>query len=114
MTQLGSTGNDRVARYGGITIDNKGNPIIYGDTTGSMYRTRSADENTGNGANEIVEDMFVMSLDEATGTIFEDSNFVGGISNNDPVPVPVAVEDELFVDDDEIIDDVPADTPVVD
>ena len=135
MTQLGSTGNDRVARYGGITIDNKGNPIIYGDTTGSMYRTRSADENTGNDANEVVEDMFVMSLDEATGTIFEDSNFVGGISNNDPVPVPVPVavedereptfaptnmdmdiddDDELVVDDDEIIDDVPADTPVVD
>jgi hypothetical protein len=130
MTQLGSTGNDRVARYGGITIDNRGNPIIYGDTTGSMFRTRSANEDTGNDANEIVEDMFVMSLDEATGTIFEDSNFVGGTSN-DRVAVAVAVgavgDEPTFgpttidVDDDEIIDeptfaptvidDVPVDTP---
>jgi len=79
LSQLGSKGNDRLARYGGIAIDNAGNPVIYGDTTGSIYRQREDSED------ENIEDMFVMSLDQDTGYIVNSENdpdvFVGGIMN---------------------------------
>mmetsp|Transcript_7779 Transcript_7779/g.22798 ORF Transcript_7779/g.22798 Transcript_7779/m.22798 type:complete len:1829 (+) Transcript_7779:292-5778(+) len=81
MTQLGSSGNDRLARYGGITVDRAGNPILYGDTTGSIYRKRGEDEGDG------IVDMFVMTIDRNTGKAIEDdevssSPFYGGISHH--------------------------------
>ncbi|KAL3925155.1 MAG: hypothetical protein SGILL_000597 [Bacillariaceae sp.] len=70
MTQLGSSGNDKVARYGSVVTDTQGNPLLFGDTTGSLYRQRGS---------ETATDMFVMSLNEMDGTIM-DEDFVGGIS----------------------------------
>lgn len=77
ISQLGSDGDDRLARYGGIVIDNAGHPIIYGDTNGDIYRTRDSSED------DSIEDMFIMSLDKDNGTILDSSvdEFVGGISN---------------------------------
>jgi hypothetical protein len=77
ISQLGSNGNDRLARYGGIAIDNAGNPIIYGDTNGEIYRTRDSSED------DSVDDMFVMSLNRDNGKILNNAAdaFVGGISN---------------------------------
>jgi len=77
ISQLGSDGDDRLARYGGISIDNAGNPIIYGDTNGDIYRSRGSSED------DSIEDMFVMSLSKDDGKILNSSQdaFVGGISN---------------------------------
>jgi len=119
MTQLGSTGNDRLARYGGITMGNSGNPIIYGDTTGSMYRQRSEAENI-----DIVEDMFVMNINANTGDVFRDSNFIGGTSTNDgiddgggdgngmPTLLPTFFPSYLGDDDDNDISD-PTEAPTM-
>eukprot|EP00531_Pseudo-nitzschia_arenysensis_P009071 CAMPEP_0116153894 /NCGR_PEP_ID=MMETSP0329-20121206/21488_1 /TAXON_ID=697910 /ORGANISM="Pseudo-nitzschia arenysensis, Strain B593" /LENGTH=1785 /DNA_ID=CAMNT_0003650833 /DNA_START=191 /DNA_END=5549 /DNA_ORIENTATION=- len=76
ISQLGSDGDDRLARYGGISVDSAGNPIIYGDTNGDIYRSR------GSAEDDSVEDMFVMSLDKDNGKILNNSpdEFVGGIS----------------------------------
>lgn len=78
ISQLGSEGNDRLARYGGIDIDNAGQPIIFGDTNGDIYRSRGSSEDKS------IEDMFVMSLNKDDGSILNNSNdaFVGGISTN--------------------------------
>jgi len=57
MQQVGTDGADHLARYGGITSDpDTFNPIIYGDTTGSLARTR--------GAGDDAADIFVMTLDK--------------------------------------------------
>ena len=66
IQQVGTAGNERVARYGGIVADDEGNAIVYGDTTGSLFRSR---ENEGE-----ISDIFVMTLDK------ED--------NNQDVPLP--------------------------
>ena len=78
ITQLGSDSDDRLARYGGISIDNAGNPIIYGDTNGEIYRIRDSSED------DSVEDVFAMSLDQDTGKILNNNedSFVGGISSS--------------------------------
>jgi len=96
ISQLGSDGDDRLARYGGIAIDNAGHPIIYGDTNGDMYRTRTSSED------DSVEDMFVMSLDKDYGTVLDssDDEFVGGISNR-----------VMDIFDDEGVGGVPTDYP---
>jgi len=81
MTQLGSAGNDRLARYGGITVDQAGNPILYGDTTGSLYRQRQQSES------EDVVDIFLMTIDHNTGSVLKDKDevnalpYIGGISS---------------------------------
>ena len=38
MTQFGSTADDHLSRGVGITADRSGNLILYGDTTGALYR----------------------------------------------------------------------------
>ncbi|KAL3924674.1 MAG: hypothetical protein SGILL_000899 [Bacillariaceae sp.] len=73
MTQLGSSGDDKVAQYGSVVTNSQANPMIFGDTTGSLYRQRAA------GETDTASDMFVLSLDSATGGVL-DSDFVGGIS----------------------------------
>ena len=106
MTQLGSDGNDRLARYEGLALDPQGNPLLYGDTTGSLYRTRADDEPTHNHQNgdgaAHVEDIFIMSLDALNGDLFDkDVTFVGGISTD-------YIADDYYYDnddDDEIFDD---------
>jgi len=39
--QVGSNGDDRIARGGGIASDANGNAVVYGDTTGDFHRTRN-------------------------------------------------------------------------
>lgn len=87
LTQLGSDGDDKLALYGGVIVNKQGNPMIYGDTTGSLYRQRD-------GTGDTAADMFVMSLDATTGSrLASDADFLGGSSNEDaaaPVAAPVA------------------------
>mmetsp|Transcript_8769 Transcript_8769/g.21413 ORF Transcript_8769/g.21413 Transcript_8769/m.21413 type:complete len:1810 (+) Transcript_8769:297-5726(+) len=103
ISQFGSDGDDRLARYGGIIINNGGDLMIYGDTNGSIYRLRDSSEDESNG------DLFVMSLDKNTGTIMNNSNdsFAGGISNivvnesdyeiNDPTFFPTPFDTETLL-----------------
>lgn len=114
MTQVGSDGHDRLARYDGLTLDTNGNPLLYGDTTGSLYRTRSVEEEKD------VEDMFVMSLDATTGKVYNnDLTFVGGISSdndddNDEDYYYYMDDDDALLDEDDENDDDDADTDIVD
>jgi len=43
MKQMGSNGDDRIARGGGLKVNNLGDAVVFGDTNGSMYRTRNGD-----------------------------------------------------------------------
>jgi len=40
--QIGSEGDDRIARGGGIATDANGNAVVYGDTTGNFHRIKDA------------------------------------------------------------------------
>lgn len=60
MRQAGSTGNDRIAPRGGLAISQNGNVIVYGDTTGSLFRDRSSDGESNNYSNK--SDLFVMEF----------------------------------------------------
>jgi hypothetical protein len=80
MTQLGSSGDDKVARYGSVVTNSQANPIIFGDTSGSLYRQRAA------GSSDTEPDMFVLSLDSGTGSV-QDSDFMGGISGTSAASV---------------------------
>merc|ERR1712238_217961 len=42
--QVGSNGDDRIARGGGIAADANGNAVVYGDTTGDFHRRRRRSE----------------------------------------------------------------------
>jgi hypothetical protein len=61
LKQVGSSGDDRVARGGGVAADANGNAIVYGDTNGAFYRRKSVDEDPGS------SDLFLMVFDEETG-----------------------------------------------
>jgi len=43
MKQMGSNGDDRIARGGGLKVNKLGDAVVFGDTNGSMYRTRNGD-----------------------------------------------------------------------
>ena len=58
IQQVGSAGDDFVARGGGIVIDAQGNPIVYGDTNGNIYRDRAVYAH---------HDLFVIRFDEYDG-----------------------------------------------
>jgi hypothetical protein len=62
VQQVGSNGDDRIARGGGVASDLNGNAIVYGDTTGSFYRSKAQD------ASPDVSDLFVMVFDQADGS----------------------------------------------
>jgi hypothetical protein len=44
MRQIGSSGDDRVARGGGVIADANGNAVVFGDTNGSLFRDRDEEE----------------------------------------------------------------------
>jgi hypothetical protein len=76
IRQIGSSGDERLARTNGIESDLNGHAIIFGETTGELYRTRTgepilADDGTAT-------DIFVTTLDLITGrsesTIESDRN----------------------------------------
>lgn len=58
IQQVGSAGNDHMARGGGVRIDPTGDAVVFGDTTGSLYRERTV------GA---AADIFVISFAAADG-----------------------------------------------
>jgi hypothetical protein len=102
LNQLGSDGDEDIAWYGGLEVDIRGDPVIFGDTTGSMFRRRED-------GNDSKMDMFVMSLDGRTGAIMGQQEFLGGSSMTAEIqgpetdPIPGQPED---VDDNENPDDV--------
>lgn len=57
MNQIGSNGEDRLARGGGISSDENGNAVIYGDTNGDFFRWNP----------ERNSDVFVLLADKDTG-----------------------------------------------
>lgn len=60
VKQVGTNKNDELARHGGIAIDNYGNAILCGSTTGSFFRQSD---------NDAVDtsDIFVMVMDAVDG-----------------------------------------------
>jgi hypothetical protein len=74
LTQLGSQGDEKLARHGSIAVNFKGDVVIYGDTNGSLYRPRSPDEDPS------TTDMFIMTLDAKTGAVLDDI-YMGGTSS---------------------------------
>ncbi len=63
LKQAGSTGDDRLARGGGIKVDKNGNAIVYGDTSGDFFRRR----NDGTDKKERYSDIFLMLFDKHYG-----------------------------------------------
>jgi len=57
LDQFGSNGDDRLARAGGIKVNQNGNAVIYGDTNGDFYRWNP----------EHSRDLFVVVMDEKSG-----------------------------------------------
>ncbi|KAL3919129.1 MAG: hypothetical protein SGILL_003910 [Bacillariaceae sp.] len=95
VNQLGSTGDEDIAWYGGLEVDIRGDPIIFGDTSGSMFRQRSSDD-------DAQMDMFILTLDGRGGEILFRQGFLGGsavsiatteVEPDDPVPGPPVNED---------------------
>jgi len=80
IRQIGSSGDERLARVNSIESDLNGNAIIYGETTGELYRTRKSGEplKTDDGTST---DIFIATLDLTTGssesTIESDRNSSG-------------------------------------
>jgi hypothetical protein len=77
IRQIGSSGRDRLARTNGVEADLNGHAIIYGETTGELYRTRSGEalyERDGTST-----DIFITTLDIESGmsesTIESDRSF---------------------------------------
>mmetsp|Transcript_15619 Transcript_15619/g.38974 ORF Transcript_15619/g.38974 Transcript_15619/m.38974 type:complete len:1775 (-) Transcript_15619:91-5415(-) len=94
MTQLGSTGNDKLAPYGGMAVNpNDDQVLLYGTTDGNMYRDRSSDTNSD------VSDVFIMNIQKNDGALFtSDVSFLGfgssANSNSDPnIPSPTNAPD---------------------
>lgn len=73
LTQLGSGANEKLARHGSIAVK-RDTVMIYGDTSGSMYRMRDGSEDPD------ITDFFLMSLDVGTGAVL-DEQFMGGTSS---------------------------------
>jgi hypothetical protein len=58
MNQIGSNGDDRLARGGGVKADENGNAVVFGDTDGDFFRWNP----------ERNRDLFVLVADMKTGT----------------------------------------------
>lgn len=66
IRQIGSAGDDRLARTKGIDVDLNGHAIVYGSTTGEMYRTRESGE-TYDSTDGTMTDLFVTTFDVQSG-----------------------------------------------
>mmetsp|Transcript_24443 Transcript_24443/g.57939 ORF Transcript_24443/g.57939 Transcript_24443/m.57939 type:complete len:764 (-) Transcript_24443:64-2355(-) len=60
VRQVGSSGDEILARNNGLFADAEGDAVIYGDTTGPLYRSRGVDGTQS--------DVFVMKLDYESGS----------------------------------------------
>jgi hypothetical protein len=90
IQQVGSAGDESLARNSPIGLDSNGNAIVFGDTTGSLYRERTVTPEA---------DLFVITFDKDTGTF---QTTVEGLS---PDTTQVLAEDDDAVDDDSVDDD---------
>jgi len=59
--QVGSIGDDRIARGGGIIADANGNAVVFGDTTGNFLRMRDTRSSQ-------TSDIFLMTFNQADGS----------------------------------------------
>ncbi|KAL3924675.1 MAG: hypothetical protein SGILL_000900 [Bacillariaceae sp.] len=62
LKQVGSPGDDRVAHGGGVRADQNGNAVVYGDTTGELYRIKDGDSDPS------FSNIFLMVFNQADGT----------------------------------------------
>jgi hypothetical protein len=65
LNQFGSSGDESLARNGGIATDMEGHAVIYGDTTGELYRARSWHESRQ------AKDVFVVTLSKKDGSFHQ-------------------------------------------
>ena len=94
IQQAGSSGTESLARNGPIALDVDGNPVVFGDTDGPLYRTRQISEET---------DLFVMTFNKETGA-FETTISGNGPDNTQEIPdedFPDFVDDDGVVLDDD-------------
>jgi hypothetical protein len=76
IQQVGTDGQDRLSRHGGVIVDVFGTLMLYGDTTGSFFRTKTEDST----------DVFLMVFARDGGY----SSPVGSpVTPPTPQPVPV-------------------------
>ena len=61
MKQMGTSGNERLAHGGGVVCDKDDNAVVYGDTTGAMYRDGAG------GTSEKNRDIFVVIFNKDNG-----------------------------------------------
>lgn len=61
MKQVGSNGDDRVARGNPVRVDARGNAVVFGDTTGDFFRSRSEDQTPR------FNDLFLIVFDKQYG-----------------------------------------------
>ena len=62
LKQIGSAGDDRVARGGGVKADSNGNAVVFGDSNGSLFRDRDQAE-----YKHQFSDVFAMVLNKENG-----------------------------------------------
>lgn len=78
MNQVGSPGDDRLSRHGGVQIDVHGSLLLYGETNGSLYRTTTTTN---------IFDIFFMVLKGEDGTVHQT---IEGVPVAAPTAPPVA------------------------
>jgi hypothetical protein len=74
--QIGSDGDEALARGGGLALDDHQDLIVYGDTTGSLYRARGGDDTSS--------DVFLVTLYKNDGSYPP----TGSAMPHSTVPVP--------------------------
>eukprot|EP00534_Pseudo-nitzschia_fraudulenta_P006487 CAMPEP_0201174618 /NCGR_PEP_ID=MMETSP0851-20130426/99154_1 /ASSEMBLY_ACC=CAM_ASM_000631 /TAXON_ID=183588 /ORGANISM="Pseudo-nitzschia fraudulenta, Strain WWA7" /LENGTH=972 /DNA_ID=CAMNT_0047457603 /DNA_START=28 /DNA_END=2946 /DNA_ORIENTATION=+ len=65
LKQIGSSGKDRISRTKGIQVDANGDCVLYGETTGELYRKRTGE--TINADDGSSTDVFISVLDRDDG-----------------------------------------------
>jgi len=99
VEQVGTEGDDYIARSSPVIVDNDGNAIVYGNTNGNLYRDREIGG---------THDLFVIHFAEHSG-YFQQTNSgdVQGMTihvveppeEEDEAPVHAPIETELHVGD---------------
>jgi hypothetical protein len=103
MRQIGSDADDRLAKHGSVVMT-KEYLLVYGETNGDFYRSRTA------GEDDVDSDIFFMTLDPTTG-LHHALEGQQAESDGDVMAPPDTVEDdedgnddfEFDVDDDNIV-----------
>lgn len=81
LHQVGSSGQDHMARHGGLIATAAGHAIVFGDTTGPVYRERVPSE---------LNDLIVMTFDSSDGS--HGDAFMTQVPTPSPGGAPVALE----------------------